>query len=64
MRRMRQTTGEKQTFLVQAKSYKIISGSIEVAILGYSLSDEDSIKEVKCSCRVLQSVNLSVKGFG
>ncbi|MAD81464.1 MAG: hypothetical protein CL912_00740 [Deltaproteobacteria bacterium] len=30
---MRQTTGEKQTFLVQAKSYKTISGSTWEAML-------------------------------
>lgn len=32
MRRMRQTVGEKQTFLVQAKSYRTISGSVWAAM--------------------------------
>ena len=36
MRRMRQTVGEKQTFLVQAKSYKTISDVIWVAIVCYA----------------------------
>jgi hypothetical protein len=37
MRRIRQTTGEKQTFLVEAKSYKIISGSVWDVMLCYAL---------------------------
>jgi hypothetical protein len=36
MRRMRQTTGEKQIFLVQAKSYKIISGWDSDAMMCYA----------------------------
>jgi hypothetical protein len=51
MRRMRQTTGEKQMFLVQAKSYKIISGSVWAAMLCLR-SNEDSIEEIKSNCRV------------
>jgi hypothetical protein len=35
--RMRQTAGEKQMFLVQAKSYKITSGFMLAAILCYAL---------------------------
>lgn len=33
---MRQTVGEKQMFLVQAKSYKTISGLVWAAMLCYS----------------------------
>jgi hypothetical protein len=43
--------GEKQTFLVQARSYKTISGSDWAAILCLR-SNEDSIEEIKCNCRV------------
>jgi len=47
---MRQATGEKQTFLVLAKSYKIISGSVWEAIL-YFFVIKTQFKEVECDCR-------------
>lgn len=45
--RIRQTTGEKQTFLVEPKSYKIISGSVLVAIIAILLSREMSSVEAR-----------------
>ena len=48
MRRIRQTTGEKQTFLVQARSYRIILGSASDAMVAAGLSQ--GICGIRGSC--------------
>lgn len=47
---MRQTVGEKQTFLVQAKSYRTMSGSVRAAMFVLCVN-KDWIMRVDCNYR-------------
>jgi hypothetical protein len=59
---MRQTTGEKQTFLVQAKSYKTISGSDWAAMLCWGLMTMIQLRRSSASASVESLIGQFVSG--